>query len=323
SQANGYENITFFVTDGNPTYYINSYGNVAGPGNVTDYYTMLNSVQAFALLSALGSVEAIGIGSDVNENYLKFFDNTDVTGTSSVNFGLFQTVTGPVGQVEIVNTAEELSAALQHGSSEYTLLGVGDDHLVSGDGDDIIFGDSVNTDALADASGLNTPDGASWTVFQQLGWSEQQIMDYIKANHSTLATESGRTGGNDVIDGGAGDDIIYGQEGNDIISGGTGNNILSGGTGADTFIISSGAHDTILDYSKLEGDKVDISGILDEGAGDYLNVVSNANGSVKLEILDSSNAEKASVSFENIHFSDLTPGAELDSLLGKVDVDQS
>jgi len=56
-----------------------------------------------------------------------------------------------VGQVEIVNTAEELSAALQHGSSEYTLLGAGDDQLVRGDGDDVIFGDSVHTDALADS----------------------------------------------------------------------------------------------------------------------------------------------------------------------------
>jgi Ca2+-binding RTX toxin-like protein len=224
----------------------------------------------------------------------------------------------------MVNSAEELSAALQHGSSEYTLLGAGGDNLIGGDGDDIIFGDSVNTDALADANGLTTPNGAGWAVFQQLGWSEQQIMDYIKANHSSLSTESGRTGGNDVIDGGAGDDIIYGQEGDDIISGGSGNNILSGGSGTDTFIISNGAHDTILDYSKLEGDKVDISGILDEGAGDRLNVVSNANGSVKLEILDSSNVEKASVTFNNINYGDLGDmgsGNELDSLLNKVVID--
>jgi VCBS repeat-containing protein len=323
SQTNGYENITFFLTDGNPTYYLNSSGNVAGPGNVTDYSTMLNSVQAFALLSPLSSVEAIGIGSDVNENYLKFFDNTDVTGTGSVSFWN-GTVRGPVGEVEIVNTSEELSAALQHGSSEYTLLEAGDDHLIGGDSDDIIFGDSVNTDALADANALSTPDGAGWAVFQQLGWSEQQIMDYIKTNHLSLSAESGRTGGNDIIDGGAGDDIIYGQEGNDILSGGTGNNILSGGSGADTFVISSGAHDTILDYSKADGDKVDISSVLDEGAGDHLNVIANADGSVKLEILDSSNVEKASISFETINYSDLNDmgaGNELDSLLNKVVID--
>jgi Ca2+-binding RTX toxin-like protein len=149
-------------------------------------------------------------------------------------------------------------------------------------------------------------------------------MDYVKANHLNLSAESGRTGGNDIIDGGAGNDIIYGQEGNDILSGGTGSNVLSGGSGADTFVISNGAHDTILDYSKLEGDKVDISGILDEGAGDHLNVVSNADGSVKLEILDSSNVEKASVTFNNIDYGDLGDmgsGHELDSLLNKVVID--
>ena len=299
---------------------------------------MLNSVQAFALLAPITHVEAIGVGEDINENYLKFFDNTDVTGTSSVSFTegeVTRTVTGPVGQVEIVNTAEELSAALQHGSSEYTLLGAGDDHLASGDGDDVIFGDSVHTDALADANSLTTADGAGWEVFEKLGWTEQQITDYIKANHSTLATESGRTGGNDTIDGGGGNDIIFGQEGNDIIkggagndilSGGTGHNILAGGTGADTFVVSQGGHDTILDYHQTEGDKVDISSVLDTSAGDHLNVIANADGTVKLEILNSSNVEKASVTFADIHYSELNDmgtGHELDSLLGKVTIDHS
>jgi hypothetical protein len=78
-----------------------------------------------------------------------------------------------------------------------------------------------------------------------------------------------------------------------------------------------------MDYSKTDGDKVDISSVLNTSAGDHLDVIKNADGSVKLEILNSSNIEKASVSFENIHFSDLTPGHELDSLLGKVDVHHS
>ena len=169
-------------------------------------------------------------------------------------------------------------------------------------------------------------------MFEQLGWTEQQIADYIKINHLSLSAENGRAGGNDTIDGGAGNDTIYGQEGNDIIkggagndilSGGTGNNILNGGAGADTFVISKGGHDTIQDYSKSQLDKVDISSVLDTSAGDHLNVIANADGTVKLEILNSSNVEKASVSFDNIHFSDLTPGAELDSLLGKVDVHHS
>ncbi|KQC04652.1 MAG: hypothetical protein APR55_00275 [Methanolinea sp. SDB] len=328
SQTNGYENMTFFLTDGNPTYYINSSGSVAGPGNVTDYITMLNSVEAFALLSPITHVEAIGIGTTINENYLKFFDNTDVTGTGSVSFWN-GTVTGPVGQVEIVNTAEELTAALQHGSSEYTLLGVGDDQLVSGDGDDVIFGDSVHTDALADANALTTPDGAGWEVFEKLGWTEQEIVDYIKAHHLELSAESGRTGGNDTISGGAGNDVIYGQEGNDILSGGTGDNILKGGTGADTFVVSEGGNDTVLDYNKtVDGDKVDISSIVKVDdvavAKTYLNV-REVDGKAVLDIYDgadhSSGHLKASVTFDNINYSDLGSSDQLDHLLGQVDID--
>jgi len=53
-----------------------------------------------------------------------------------------------------------------------------------------------------------------------------------------------------------------------------------------------------MDYSKTDGDKVDISSVLNTSAGDHLDVIKNADGSVKLEILNSGNIEKASVSFE-------------------------
>ncbi|HPV51907.1 MAG TPA: VWA domain-containing protein, partial [Smithella sp.] len=343
SQNNGYENITFFLTDGNPTYYLDSRGKVAGPGNTTNYDTMSNSVEAFALLSPISHVEAIGIGSDINENYLKFFDNTNVTGTGSVSFGWYQTVTGPVGQVEIVNTAEELSAALQHGSSEYTLFGVGDDHIVGGDGDDIIFGGSVHTDALADAHSLATADGAGWKVFEKLGWTEEQIVNYINEHHEALAAESGRTGDNDIIYGGAGNDIIYGQEGNDIIyggegndilnggsgndilSGGTGSNALTGGSGADTFTLSAQANDTVKDYSQTDGDKVDISAILDVAdeavAKTYLGFHNNGDGKAVLEVYNSSTDHSAGNLVSCITFDNITDATSLDSLLGKVDID--
>ncbi len=122
--------------------------------------------------------------------------------------------------------------------------------------------------------------------------------------------------------GGEGDDNLSGGAGNDFLSGGAGNNTLTGGSGADTFMLSNDGHDTISDYSKTDGDKVDISNVLNTDAGDYLNVV-NEGGHVKLEILNSSSVEKASISFTDINFSDLTVGDELNSLLGKVDVDHN
>ena len=74
----------------------------------------------------------------------------------------------------------------------------------------------------------------------------------------------------DYLDGGAGNDTIYGGGGNDTIIGGIGNDTLSGGTGADIFKFSemgSANLDKILDFSNAEGDKIDLSGLLDGIAG--------------------------------------------------------
>ncbi|MFA7013861.1 MAG: hypothetical protein WC202_12995, partial [Desulfobacterales bacterium] len=122
------------------------------------------------------------------------------------------------------------------------------------------------------------------------------------------------------ISGGAGDDIIYGQEGNDIIDGGSGNDILVGGSGADTFKVGDG-HDHITDYNKLvDGDKVDISHILDvDTQEDQLAVVDNG-GKAKLVIYDDAahTNEIGSVTFDTINFGD---APDVDTLKTLVDFD--
>ncbi len=45
---------------------------------------------------------------------------------------------------------------------------VGEDVINGGDGDDLIFGDEPNTDALAVAESLGTPPDAGWLVFADL-----------------------------------------------------------------------------------------------------------------------------------------------------------
>ncbi|KUG21538.1 hemolysin-type calcium binding protein [hydrocarbon metagenome] len=328
-----------FISDGEPNYYYRgdttSPGlfnyNLLGPGSGFDQ-TALNHI-----LPVAGDNDTI---SEVQQLIAKGF-TIDAVGinVSATNLDHLNQVEGASAGVNPdvatnITTGEQLNQVLTDLTQHTTLNEAGDDNILSGDGNDIIFGDSVNTDSLADSQGLTTPDGAGWEVFEKLGWTEQQIIDYIKANHATLSAESGRTGGDDTINAGAGNDVVYGQEGDDtinggagddILSGGTGNNILNGGSGADTFVISKGGYDTIQDYSQASLDKVDISSVLDESVGDHLNVIANTDGSARLQILDSTNAEKASVSFDNIQYSDLGDmgaGHELDSLLGKVDVDQ-
>ena len=65
--------------------------------------------------------------------------------------------------------------------------------------------------------------------------------------------------------GGAGDDNLDGQAGNDLLDGGDGRDVLTGGLGADRFrFATAGAFgtaqaDRITDFSRSEGDKIELS----------------------------------------------------------------
>jgi len=87
------------------------------------------------------------------------------------------------------------------------------------------------------------------------------------------------TGGNndDYLRGGSGSDSIDGGDGDDVIQGDNGADVLTGGGGADIFLYTkindsraaASAQDIILDFSALQGDRIQLSGIdAARGAGD-------------------------------------------------------
>jgi Ca2+-binding RTX toxin-like protein len=70
--------------------------------------------------------------------------------------------------------------------------------------------------------------------------------------------------GNDKIVGEEGADSLSGGQGADTLEGGAGADTLSGGVGADTFMFRAadlGATDRILDFSRIDGDKINLSAI--------------------------------------------------------------
>jgi Ca2+-binding RTX toxin-like protein len=71
-------------------------------------------------------------------------------------------------------------------------------------------------------------------------------------------------GGDDTLIGGAGNDSLVGGSGNDRLIGGLGGNELTGGTGADHFVFKTAldGSDLIHDFSRAEGDKIDVSQLL-------------------------------------------------------------
>ena len=80
--------------------------------------------------------------------------------------------------------------------------------------------------------------------------------------------------GDDALNGGAGRDFLYGGSGNDRLRGGAGTDDLYGGSGADRFIFDDGEFggmtrstaDYIVDFSRSEGDKIDLR-LVDAVAG--------------------------------------------------------
>ncbi|QTP59418.1 retention module-containing protein [Billgrantia antri] len=338
SAGDGFKNLTYFLTDGDPTKYYDSDGNLRGPGDETSYEVFKNSVEAFEALSNISQVHGTGIGNGVSENYLRFFDNTDDSGEGTETFFVgypwwdifgqypqYESVTGPVGEVDIVNTAEDLAAALQGGSSSDELAELGDDVLNGGDGDDIIFGDSVNTDHLEWTNGdsgesftAGSHDGLGYAgLVEYLRWAEgtpgeapsdAEVIAYVRDNWQDLVDSVRPDGGNDTLSGGAGNDILIGGAGDDTLNGGAGNDTLVGGLGADTFAWKLGdqgeeggaATDTVKDFSLEEGDSLDLSELLSDGNGpEHLRFEADGSGTTTLYISTEGNFGTDEGSFDN------------------------
>ncbi|MDF3867288.1 retention module-containing protein [Pseudomonas denitrificans (nom. rej.)] len=275
--AHGYVNLAFFLTDGNPTVYN---GDKTDSGNSTSYDDMNKPlISGDEMLHHGGAltgdnavdVNAIGIGSGINSDYLKYFDNTDSIGSGSISVG-GQTLTNAVGQPQVINTAEQLQAALQEGFSTSTPVTVGNDHLVGGAGNDILFGDVINTDQLAwagHAAGTHNGQGFQGLVDYLTATNGSaptvaQVTNYIIQHADQLNVAGDLRGGDDILEGGAGNDLMFGQGGNDKLIGGPGDDIMYGGTGADEFIWKSGdtGHDVIKDFNIAEHDVLNFADLL-------------------------------------------------------------
>ncbi|WP_228287604.1 BapA/Bap/LapF family prefix-like domain-containing protein [Acinetobacter pittii] len=286
-----FENQTYYLTDGEPN---------------SSQSTLDN---AFAPLAEQSKVFAVGVSSSISDSTVSRYDNTDVNGNklsgdwSGTNHG----------EAKAIADADKLIAYLIGGSENFIPADVGDDTVKGGAGDDVLFGDAINTDHL------------TWTGYDPLqypkysGYSkliaylkaevtngaeptQQDIYDYVKDNfHDFVAADAAdpaTKGGNDTIYGGAGNDIIIAGAGNDVIYGGSGNDIISTGRGDDTIIYdllnaadATGGNgtDTWVDYEA--NDKIEFGSDFFEGLladksnlGDYITVVDDGNGNATVQV---------------------------------------
>ena len=178
--GNGGENLAFFISDGQPTYYQgeNWWGEpiVDGAGSYCDRETVQATLKAAQTLQKAGGgvqVNAIGIGTNENDSLhekaqtiLDLIDNTGGSGQSVKtypyqtsnsddawkDFTWFEAQPLILGDSDLVNDKDGLTAALVGGSiiTSTELADAGDDTVDASDSTSsaIIYGDVMNTDRL-------------------------------------------------------------------------------------------------------------------------------------------------------------------------------
>ncbi|QJT26545.1 Ig-like domain-containing protein [Aeromonas media] len=274
-----------------------------GEGDSTSDDTDTDSRNAFDILKGLSDVDAVGLGGNVSG--LEDYDSDG----------------NPIQDIN----AEDLADAILGTNTPFTPSA---DSIQGGKGNDILFGDVIGFDGV---EGSNFDALRSYVAGQTgvdvKNLSAEGIRDYLFSHHQQVATalDASKTGqqgaddtlsggegsdilfgqgGNDTLNGDAGNDVLYGGLGNDILSGGLGDDILIGGAGADIFVWQKGdteagkvAKDYVVDFSKAEGDKLDLSDLLDpdgsqglDSLKSLLSVFEDSDG-VHLEVKESSGAQ--------------------------------
>ncbi|WP_298943670.1 VCBS domain-containing protein, partial [uncultured Psychromonas sp.] len=164
-----------------------------------------------------------------------------VTVTHSAESGLIDADTVDDTTAPTDETVEPVDEVDTVSSEDQVLLGDGNANTINGGtGNDTIYGYSSN-DTLSGGAGNDQIFGGD--------------------NDDTISGDSD----NDELYGEGGADTLDGGLGDDILTGGIGTDILTGGDGADTFIWTDSdtyGSDSITDFNVEEGDKLDLSDLL-------------------------------------------------------------
>ncbi|MDH4874586.1 cadherin-like domain-containing protein, partial [Pseudomonas sp. BN515] len=150
----------------------------------------------------------------------------------------------------------------------------GNDILRGGGGSDVLDGGAGSdlldlSDATAALSLTLVQSNSNTTVdLSTVGLGSDTYKNMEGLIGSAFNDSLTGSGGADELRGGAGNDTLVGGAGNDVLYGGLGADVLTGGNGADLFRFNSlsEAEDIISDYSALQGDKLDFSGLLGTSA---------------------------------------------------------
>lgn len=205
----------------------------------------------------------------------------------------YHTIVGDASSEVINGTSAGERIDAKEGNDVVYALG-GDDVVYGRTGNDKLYGEAGN-DTLVGGQGADQLNGGTGTDTASYTNSTSAVVASLRSASSNSGDAKGDVFtsvenlrgtnfndslvGNDSrnrLDGSAGsdrmfgmnaDDILVGGEGNDKLVGGLGADQLFGGSGADTFIFEDvsdsivAVRDMINDFSRAEGDKIDLSAI--------------------------------------------------------------
>ncbi|WP_422777777.1 M10 family metallopeptidase C-terminal domain-containing protein [Pseudomonas mediterranea] len=227
---------------GNDTYVVDNVGDV-----ISEESTLVGEIDI------VRSSVSWGLGANL--------ENLTLTGNDNINGlgnALDNVVTGNAGNNVLVGGAGQDTLIGGAGDDLYVLDNIGDTVTeLSGEGHDLI------RTSVSYTLSANVEDG------QLVGVSAINLagnaLDNSLLGNSAANVLNGLDGA-DTLDGGAGNDQLDGGAGNDVLIGGVGTDTLTGGAGADSFMFGAlnelgigNARDIILDFSQLQGDKLDLS----------------------------------------------------------------
>ena len=233
------------------------------------------------------------IGGDGNDRFIGGAGNDGIDGGAGVDIADYGSDTAGVkvnlqsGQAKGSQIGTDTLANIENvtgGSSDDQITadqsnnvlngGGGNDKLNGHGGDDILIGGAGN-DELKGGAGIDTANYQDAIAGITVSLAITTAQDTGGAGTDTLEDIENLIGGAgadhlfgnqlaNVIAGGAGDDELRGAAGNDTLIGGDGADTIEGGAGADTLVLThAGSIDSIIGYSFNDGDRIDLSALLD------------------------------------------------------------
>ncbi|WP_375287681.1 calcium-binding protein [Sphingomonas sp.] len=164
-----------------------------------------------------------------------------------------------------------------YGGNDLLYGGGGNDLLVGDNGNDKLYGEA-GSDLLAGERGNDRVDGGKGFDYATYFYAPKGANVNLATGRAqdgfggtdTLVSIEGVYGSKfaDTIRGDGGTNELFGNQGNDTLIGGGGQDLLVGNKGADRFVFNDGDvgeklanADLIGDFSRREGDEIDLSGL--------------------------------------------------------------